>query len=146
MIETTLNSGAVYSPTSDSAKKIGKNAAAVVSEATKSGTRSSPAEARAASTALAPRSIRTMIDSDITMALSTKSPSEIISEASDIWSRPIPITLITSRAITMAQGIRLATTSPVRSPSVSSITAITISTAWSRLVVNSSTFWVTTSG
>ena len=45
---TTLNSDAVNSPTLDSAKKIGRKAAAVVSEAVNNGVLSSSAEANAA--------------------------------------------------------------------------------------------------
>ncbi len=54
---TTLNSDAVNSPTLDSAKKIGRKAAAVVNEAVNNGVFSSPAEANAASKAVFPFSM-----------------------------------------------------------------------------------------
>ena len=81
---TTLKIGAVYSPTVDFAKKIGKKAAAVVREDVSNGTLSSAAESIAASSARLPAAICTMIDSDITIALSTNNPRAIISAASDI--------------------------------------------------------------
>ena len=81
---TTLNSGAVYSPVSDSARKIGRKAAAVVSDEVRSGPLSSAAEASAASLTGLPSDICTMIDSDITIALSINIPRAIISAANDI--------------------------------------------------------------
>ncbi len=45
--------------------------------------------------------------------------------------------------MTIAIGIRLATTRPVRSPRLTSITSITITTAWTRLPTKSSTFFST---
>ena len=80
----TLNRGAVYSPVVDCASEIGRNAAAVVSDEISSGTRSSRAEPTAASTGRRPALICTMIDSAITMALSTSMPSAMIRAASDI--------------------------------------------------------------
>ena len=74
----TLKRGAVYSPVVDCASEIGRNAAAVVSDEISSGTRNSRAEPTAASTGRRPAAIRTMIDSAITMALSTSMPSAMI--------------------------------------------------------------------
>ncbi len=129
VIVTTLNSGAVYSPVADSARKIGRNAAAVVSDEVSSGIRSSFADAIAACSGRLPAAICTMIDSDITIALSTSMPSAMISEAIDIWSRPMSRKPMTMIAETIAIGIRLATTRPVRTPRASSITSVTINTA-----------------
>ena len=81
---TTLNSGAVYSPTADSARKMGKNAAEVVSDEVRSGIFSSEAESIAAAIGFLPSAIDTMIDSDMTMALSTNMPRAMISDAIDI--------------------------------------------------------------
>ena len=83
---TTENSTPVYSPTADSARRIGKNAAAVVSDAIRSGTLSSLVAPIAAETPLSPAAMRTMIDSETTMALSTSRPRAMMSAASDIWS------------------------------------------------------------
>ena len=118
----TLTSGEVYSPVVDCASEIGRNAAAVVSDETSSGTRSSRAELTAASTGRRPVAICTMIDSVITMALSTSMPSAMMRAASDIWSSPTSRKDITSSDAIIASGTRLATTSPVRGPRKSSIT------------------------
>ena len=91
---TTENSTPVYSPTADSAKRMGRNAAAVVSEAMSSGTRSSLVAPMAAWMPSSPAAIRTMIDSEMTIALSTRSPSAMIRAASDIWSSWMSNTLI----------------------------------------------------
>ena len=125
---------------------MGRNAAAVVREDVRSGIRSSWAERRAASTRDRPASICTMIDSDITMALSTSMPRAMISEARDIWLSPMSRNDITRNDSTMVVGMRLATTRPVRSPSMTSITSITMPTASSRLTTNSSTFPSTVRG
>ena len=53
---------------------------------------------------------------------------------------------MTKNAATIAIGIRLATTRPVSTPRNSSITSVTISTAWIRLLWKSSIFLATTSG
>ena len=143
---TTMNSGAVYSPVVDSARKIGRNAAEVVSEEMSSGKRSSRAEPTAASTAGRPSSICTMMDSAMTMALSTSIPRAMMSAASDIWSSPIPRNDITSSEPTIVTGTRLATTRPVRSPRKRSITPSTTPTAWSRFERNSRTLASTISG
>ena len=108
----TMKRGAVCSPVVDSANAIGRNAAAVVSDEISSGTRGSRAEPTAASTGRRPAAIRTMIDSAITMALSTSIPSAMMRAASDIWSRPMPSHAITSSEPTIVIGTRLATTSP----------------------------------
>ncbi len=65
-----------------------------------------------------------MIDSDITMALSTSMPRAMISEARDIWSSPMSKTDMTRNDRTMVVGMRLATTRPVRSPSMTSMTSM----------------------
>ena len=70
-----------------------------------------------------------MIDSDITIALSTSMPRAMISAAIDIWFNPMPNTPITIRADTIAIGIRLATTRPVRRPRLTSITSVTMAIA-----------------
>ena len=62
VIVTTLNRGAVYSPTSDSARNMGRNAAEVVSDEINMGMRSSFAESMAASNDLLPADICTMMD------------------------------------------------------------------------------------
>jgi hypothetical protein len=64
---TTLKSGAVYSPVLDSAKKMGRKAAEVVSDEVSKGTRNSCAASTAASTFFLPAAMPTMIDSDMTM-------------------------------------------------------------------------------
>ena len=125
VIDTTLKSEAVYSPTADSARYIGRKAAAVVSDAMRSGSLSSIAESIAACLADFPAPIWTIIDSDITMPLSTSIPSAIISAARDIWSSPMSNKPIIIRAISMADGIRQATISPVLRPSVRSMTSAT---------------------
>ena len=89
---TTLKSGAVYSPVDDWARKIGRNAAAVVSDATSSGERSSRAAWTAASIGRRPTRICMVIASVITMALSTSIPSARISPASETWWMPMPKT------------------------------------------------------
>ena len=127
---TTLKSGAVYSPTADSARKIGRKAAAVVSDEVRSGTWSSRAESTAAFTGGRPSPICTMIDSDITIALSTSMPRAMISEAIDIWSRPIEKNDIISSVVSIAIGISVATTRPVLRPRNSSITRVTMPIAW----------------
>ena len=81
---TTLKIGAVYSPAVDSARKIGKKAAAVVSDDVRSGILSSAAESMAASSRPLPSASCVMMDSVITMELSTSIPSEMISAARDI--------------------------------------------------------------
>ena len=86
----------MYSPVVDCASEIGRNAAAVVSDEISSGMRNSRAQATAASTGRRPAAIRTMIDSAMTMALSTSIPSAMMSAASDIWSSPTPRNDITS--------------------------------------------------
>ncbi len=58
----------------------------------------------------------------------------------------MPNRFITIRLDTIAIGIRLATTSPVRSPRVTSMTNVTISTACNRLAANSSILRETASG
>ena len=146
MIVTTLKIGAVYSPASDSARKIGRNATAVVNDEVRSGIRSSLAESTAARRRSFPAAICTMIDSVMTIALSTSMPSAMISAASDIWSSPMSRKLITRIPLTMAIGIRLATISPVRRPSVTSMTSVTIAMACSRLPTNSSILRSTASG
>ncbi len=74
----TWKRGAVYSPVVDCASEMGRNAAAVVSDEINKGTRSSRAEPTAASSGRRPAAICTMIDSAITMALSTSMPSAMI--------------------------------------------------------------------
>ena len=142
---TTWNSAWVYSPVVDLASAMGRNAAAVVSDEVSSGARSSFAERTAASTAATPSAICTMIDSDMTMALSTSSPRAMISAASDIWLIPMPNSAMKMKLVMIAIGIRLATTRPVRTPRVSSITSRTIATAWTRLPTKSLTFLLTAS-
>ncbi len=117
----------------------------MVSEEVSSGVRSSAAERTAASTAATPSLICTMIDSDMTMALSTSSPRAMISAASDIWLMPMSKTAMKMKLVTIAIGIRLATTRPVRTPRVRSITNRTIATAWTRLPTKSLTFFSTAS-
>ncbi len=146
VIVTTLKIGAVYSPVVDSARKMGRNAAAVVSDAMSNGTRSSRAESTAASAAGLPSDICTIVDSTMTMALSTSIPRAIIRDARETWSRPIPKIDMTRSAITMAIGIRLATTRPVRRPRKSSITTATTPTACNRLPTKSLTFFSTSRG
>ena len=80
---TTLKSGAVYSPVDDSARKMGRNAAAVVSDAIRSGRRSSRTELTAASIGRRPTAICIVIASVITMAWSTSMPRARISAASE---------------------------------------------------------------
>jgi len=84
VIVTTEKSTPVYSPTADSASRIGKKAAEVVNDAISSGTLSSLVAPNAADTPSSPAAMRTMTDSEITIALSTSSPSEMMSAASDI--------------------------------------------------------------
>ncbi len=143
---TTTKIERVYSPASDSARKKGRKAAAVVSEAVRSGMRSSWAACIAASSRFFPSAILTMIDSDITIALSTSMPSAMISAASDIWSRLTPKNGSSSKEAKMAMGINVDTTSPVRTPSVTSITRTTTPIAWSRLLTTLLIFCSTTSG
>ena len=57
VIVTTLNSGAQYSPTPDSARYMGRNAADVVKEEVNNGIRSSFAESTAALTGALPAAI-----------------------------------------------------------------------------------------
>ncbi len=118
----------------------------MVREEVSSGIFSSCADSMAASTADLPSPISTMIDSDMTMALSTNMPKAIIMAAKDIWSMPIPSRPITSKAMIMAIGIKLDTAKPVRRPRNTSITASTMTIACSRLVTNSSTLRLTCSG
>ena len=146
VIVTTLKIGAVYSPTVDSARKMDRKAAAVVSDDVSSGIRSSRADSTAASIGFFPAAIWVMIDSDMTMALSTSMPRAMISEASDIWSRPMFMNDMHRTADTMAMGMRLATIKPVRSPRKRSITRNTMTIAWKMLTVNSLTFFSTKKG
>ena len=132
-IETTLKMSAVYSPTADSARKIGRKAAAVVREEVRRGTAISPPAATAASTAPSPRSRLTRTASAITMALSTSSPREMIRAARDIWLTVMPKKPITENVAKIAAGTSMPTISPVRRPRNSSITTTTITMAWSRL-------------
>ena len=82
-IVTTLNKGAQNSPASDSAKKIGRNAAAVVRDATSNGILSSREVSTAASLGVFPSDILTIVDSQTTIPLSTNNPNEIINEAKE---------------------------------------------------------------
>ena len=129
LIETTLNKSAVYSPVSDSAKYIGKKAAAVVNDEVRSGTRSSAADSTAAARGFFPSDRLTIIDSDITIALSTRSPSEIIRAARDTVLRLIPKKFIAAKDARITVGIKLDTRRPVRNPRVMNMTIETISTA-----------------
>ena len=70
-----------------------------------------------------------MIDSAMTIALSTSIPRAMTSAASETWSRPMPSSAIRNSDMTIAAGTRLATTSPVRNPSTTSRTATTMPTA-----------------
>ena len=81
MMVVTLKRLRQYSPTMDSARKMGRNAAEVVSDEESRGTRNSLAESTAASAGFLPPAIWTMIDSDMTMALSTSIPRAMMSEA-----------------------------------------------------------------
>ena len=125
----TCASGAVYSPTALSASTIGRKAAMVVSDEISSGMRSSFADAIAAVRGSSPACIRTRIDSLMTMALSTRSPSAMMSDASDILSRPMPKYCMSIMVAMIAIGTSDATTSPVRSPRKRSMLASTIATA-----------------
>ena len=115
------------------------NAAAVVSDEVSSGIRSSAADCTAASMAFLPSLSDTMIDSDITMALSTSMPRAMISAASDIWLMPTSKIDMKMKLEMIAIGMSDATTRPVRTPSATSITSSTIPTACSRLPTKSST-------
>ncbi len=95
---------------------MGRKAEAVVREEIRSGIRNSDAESIAAVIRFTPASICTMMDSDMTMALSTSRPREMMSEASDIWSIPMSNRDMTYMAMIIAMGTRLATTRPVRIP------------------------------
>ena len=122
----TVNRLLQYSPTMDSARKIGRKAADVVSEDESRGVRSSLAESTAASTRPFPDAIWTIIDSDITIALSTSIPRAMIREASDIWCRLMPNADMKMKVINMAMGISVAIRKPVLSPRATSITTSTI--------------------
>ncbi len=111
----------------------------MVKEETRSGTESSLDEPMAAATGFSPASIFTIMDSDITMALSTSIPNAMIRDARDTWFKPIPNMFMTMIVTTMTEGIRLATTSPVRKPRKISMVKSTTTMAWTRLPVKSCT-------
>ncbi len=142
---TTVKRSPVYSPASDSARKNGRKAAAVVRDAMRRGVLSSLAESTAAARRSFPDCICTMMDSDMTIALSTNIPNATMSEASDIWFSPIPKSGMRNTDITMATGISAATTRPVRTPRVSSMTSTTMPTACSTFQTKSLTLCSTTS-
>ena len=101
----------MYSPVVDCASEIGRNAAAVVSDEINNGTRNSRAEPTAASTGRRPAAICTMIDSAITMALSTSMPSAMIQGGQRHLVEPDVEKAIASSDAIIAIGTRLATTS-----------------------------------
>ena len=143
---TTLNRDAVNSPTLDSARNIGKNAAAVVSDEVSNGTRNSLAESIAASIGFLPADMETMMLSVMTIPLSTSMPSAIINAASDIWSRPILKTDINNMATSMLAGIKKTTIRPVRIPRLTSMTAATTRMACTRLEAKLFTLFSTSCG
>jgi len=93
----------------------------------------------AASKAFSPFSILTIMDSAITIALSTSIPSAIISAARETWFKPTSALDIKSRVVTITAGIRLATTTPVLIPRNRSMTTRTTTTLCIRLLTKSFT-------
>ena len=86
-----------------------------------------------------PSCICTMIDSLITIALSTNMPKAMMSAAIEIWSSPISKNCMRTRVVSIAVGISVDTTSPVRKPRDTSITRSTIPIACSRFSMKEST-------
>jgi len=136
---TTTKIFPMISPITDSARKKERKAADVVSVETNRGAMSSREDCTAADAAASPACIFTMIDSLITMALSTSIPRAMISEARVTLFRPISIRDMIRRVTMMVDGIRLATTRPVRRPRKISITSNTTPTACIRLPIKSFT-------
>ena len=136
---------AVYSPTEDSAKPMGMNAAPVVNEETSNGVRNSAPASIAACTAGIPPSLLSKMVSTITIALSTNRPSAMIKAASEIWLTVIPIICMTKNVMIIELGINVATTNPVRSPRKAIITSKTTPMACNRLLLKSAIFLVTSS-
>lgn len=63
-----------------------------------------------------PLCIKTIIDSLITIALSTNNPKEIIRAAKETWSSQISNIDITMNEVKIDIGIKTATIRPVRNP------------------------------
>ena len=125
---------------------MGKNAKEVVSDAVSRGLESSLADVTDASAMLCPSRTWVMMDSLITMALSTRIPREIKSAARETWSIPIWKKPMSRKAIKMVTGIRLATSNPVRSPMLTNITRQTMAMLCIRFERKSLTLRWTRSG
>ena len=110
----------------------GKNAAAVVNDEMSSGPFSSLPESIAAATAGCPASRFTMIDSTMTIALSTNRPRAMINAVREIWLIVISNNCIENSDATTVAGISEPTTRPVRKPRNTIMTRITMMMAWPR--------------